>query len=352
MTKRYRSGGVSGSRHFPASVLQNMERSSVDFAEVQAFAAVVETGGFARAGERLGVSKSIVSRRVASLERRLGARLLVRGAKGATPTDIGSDYHRRVSVIFGDLEAAHEAVAAATAEIAGTIRVAASISFGVDHLAPALAIFLERHPRVDLELALDDRRVDLLTEPFDMAVRIGKLPDSSLIARKLAPVAAVPVASPAYLATRGTPQRPRDLSDHDLMVYTNTARSTEWHFRRGAAAESARVTGRIRANNGEALREMARAGLGVALLPTFIVAPAIADGSLVPLITDWAPEEVGVYAVMPPGRSMTARVRALVDFLAAHFGPVPTWDPCWAKRQEMVDASASAVDATAKPTSP
>ena len=310
-----------------------MERSSIDFLDAQAFATVVETGGFARAGERLGVSKSIVSRRVAHLEHCLGARLLIRGAKGTTPTDIGADYHQRLSAIFGDLEAAHEAVAAATSEIAGTIRIAAPISFGVEHVAPALAAFMQKHPRIDLELSLDDRRVDLLTEPFDLALRIGKLPDSSLIARKLAPVRGVPVASPAYLAAHGTPMRPSDLAGHDVMFYTNTAPTTEWKFRRGDVVESARVAGKIRANNGEALRELARAGLGIALLPTFIITHAIADGSLVPLMTDWSSEEVGLYAVMPPGRSMTARVRALVDFFASRFGPEPTWDPCWAARQ-------------------
>jgi DNA-binding transcriptional LysR family regulator len=313
-----------------------MERSSIDFLDAQAFAAVVETGGFARAGERLGLSKSIVSRRVASLEQRLGARLLVRSARGATATDIGADYHRRLAAIFGDLEAANEAVAAATSEIAGTIRIAASVSFGVEHVAPALAAFMQEHPRIDLELSLDDRRVDLLSESFDLALRIGKLPDSSLIARRLAPVRAVAVASPAYLAARGVPRQPGDLADHELMVYTNAAPSTELKFRRGQVVETARFGSRIRANNGEALREMARAGLGIVVLPTFIITRAIGDGSLVPVLADWSLEEVGLYAVMPPGRSMTARVRALIDFLANRFGPEPTWDPCWmaAKRGE------------------
>ena len=347
MAYRYSPGTVPGSHHFSTSVLRQMERSSVDFLDAQAFATVVETGGFARAGERLGVSKSIVSRRVANLEQRLGARLLIRGARGATPTDIGIDYHQRLAAIFGDLEAAHEAVAAATSEIAGTIRIAGPLSFGVEHLAPALAAFLQLHPRVDLELSLDDRRVDLLTEPFDVAVRIGKLPDSSLIARKLAPVRAVPVASPAYLAARGTPLRPSDLAGHDVMFYTNTAPTTEWRFRRGDVVESARVTGKIRANNGEALREMARAGLGIALLPTFIITHGMSDGSLVPLLMDWSPEEAGLNAVMPPGRSMTARVRAIVDFLAARFGPEPVWDPCWAarKRGERHPAAVAASEA-------
>jgi DNA-binding transcriptional LysR family regulator len=322
-------------------VLQKMEPTAVAFVDVQAFATVVETGGFARAGERLGVSKSIVSRRVANLERRLGARLLVRSARGATPTDIGSDYHRRLSTIFAELETAHEAVAQATSEIAGSIRLTASISFGVEYLAPALADFVKLHPRIELDLVLEDRTVDLIAEQFDLALRIGKLPDSSLIARKLAPVRSVAVASPSYVAARGRPTHPHDLAGHEVLFYTNAALTAEWRFRHSnAPGVRVGVTGKIRSNNGEALREMARAGLGIAVLPTFAASEAIGDGSLVVVLEDWSLAEVGLYAVMLPGRATTARIRALVDFLAARFGPEPAWDPCWiaARKADAADA--------------
>ena len=310
--------------------LQKIEPTAVAFVDVQAFAAVVETGGFARAGARLGVSKSIISRRVANLERQLGARLLVRGARGTSATDIGSDYHRRLVSIFAELETAHEAVASANSEIAGLVRLTASISFGIEYLAPALADFVKLHPRIDLDLVLEDRHLDLVAEQFDLALRIGKLPDSSLIARKLAPVRAMAMASPAYLEARGRPIHPRDLADHDILFYTNGAPTAEWRFRRSnAPSVRVGVTGKIRSNNGEALREMARAGLGIALLPTFAASQAIGDGSLVVVLDDWSVEEVGLYAVMLPGRVVTARIRALVDFLAARFGPEPAWDPCW-----------------------
>ncbi|PTQ10296.1 LysR family transcriptional regulator [Sphingomonas oleivorans] len=305
-----------------------MERSPIDLVDVLAFAWVVESGSFARAGDRLGVSKSIVSRRVARLEEKLGARLLTRSARGTEPTDIGSDYHRRLVAILGDLEAAHEAVAEATSEVAGTIRLTAPISFGVDHLSSVLAEFMTRHPRVELDVALEDRRVDLLAEHFDLAVRIGNLPDSSLIARKLAPVRAVMVASPAYLDARGRPSHPRELAKHDVLFYTNSNSTGEWRFRVDGRWERVRVAGRLRANNGDALREAARAGLGIALLPSFIASRGLIDGSLETVLGDCPLEEAGLYAIMPPGRATTARVRALVEHLARSFGPTPAWDPC------------------------
>ena len=306
-----------------------MERSPVDLADVLAFARVVETGSFARAAGRLGLSKSIVSRRVARLEEVLGARLLARTARGAQPTDIGADYYARVARIMGELEAAHEAVAAATHEVAGPIRLTAPLTFGVNYLAPALAEFMRLHPKVELDLMFEDRTVDLLGGGYDMAVRIGALPDSSLVARKLAPVRAAVIASPAYLDARGRPAHPRDLAGHDGLYYSNLGPSEEWRFRVGGRVERVRPVSRLRANNGEMLREAACAGLGLAVLPTFIVGAAIGAGKLEVVLPDFPLDEVGLYAVMPPGRATTARVRALVDFLATRFGPEPAWDPCW-----------------------
>lgn len=299
-----------------------------------AFVRVVEEGSFGRAAARLGISKSIVSRRLARLESRLGTQLLTRNAHGAIPTHIGTDYFRRLSAIFGEIEAANEAVGAATSEIAGEIRLTASLSFGIEHLAPVLAAFLQRHPKVALDLVLEDRRTDLLAEHFDLAIRIGALPDSSLIARRLAPIHAVAVASPAYLAARGRPAEPADLARHDVLLYSNAGPGTEWRFARGGKVQKCRVTSRVRVNNGDAIREMARTGLGIALLPTFIASKALADRSLEVILRDWTLGEYGLYAVMPPGRAGIARVRALVDHLAASFGPEPKWDPCWAAAKE------------------
>jgi DNA-binding transcriptional LysR family regulator len=301
-----------------------MERSSVDLLDVLAFVRVVETGAFSRAAERMGMAKSIVSRRVARLEEQLGARLLSRSAQGAQPTDVGQAYFERASNILAELEAAEEVVAEAVTQIAGPIRLSAPLSFGVQHLAPALAEFAGEHPKVDLDISFDDRSVDLVAGGYDLAVRIGSLKDSALIARRIAPVRKVGVASPAYLERRGRPEHPRDLAKHDILLYSNET----WRFRVGKSWEHVRGQPRLRADNGEMLRAAAVAGLGICVLPSFIAAPGFEAGALEPLLRDYPMEEGALHAVMP-SRATTARVRALVDFLAARFGPEPEWDPCW-----------------------
>jgi DNA-binding transcriptional LysR family regulator len=308
-------------------VLHHMERSSVDLLDVLAFVRVVETGAFSRAAERVGMSKSILSRRVARLESQLGARLLTRSAQGAQPTDVGQAYFERASNILAELDAAQEVVAEAVTQVAGTIRLSAPLSFGTQYLAPALAEFAETYPRVELDISFDDRTVDLIAGGFDLAVRIGSLADSSLIARRIAPVRKVAAASPAYLERRGRPEHPRDLAAHDILLYANE----QWRFRVGGRWEYVRGRPRLRADNGEMLRAAAVAGLGICILPSFIAAPAFEAGELEPLLRDYPLDEGSLHVVMPPGRAVTARVRALVDFIAARFGPEPGWDPCWMK---------------------
>jgi DNA-binding transcriptional LysR family regulator len=302
-----------------------MERSSVDLLDVLAFVRVVETGAFSRAAERMGMSKSILSRRVARLEEQLGARLLTRSAQGAQPTDVGQAYFERASHILAELEAAEEVVAQAVTQVAGPIRLSAPLSFGVEHLAPVLAEFALAHPRVELDISFEDRAVDLVAGGYDLAVRIGSLKDSSLVARRIAPVRKVPAASPDYLAQRGRPDHPRDLARHDILLYANE----QWRFRIGEKWEYVRGPVRLRADNGEMLRAAAEAGLGICILPSFIAAPAFQAGALEPLLRQYPLEEGALHAVMPPGRAVTARVRALVDFLVSRFGPEPSWDPCW-----------------------
>ncbi|MFN3945731.1 MAG: LysR family transcriptional regulator [Allosphingosinicella sp.] len=302
-----------------------MERSAVDLVDVLSFVRVVETGAFARAAERMGISKPVLSRRVARLEEQLGARLLTRTARGAQPTDIGEAYYARASAILADLEAAQEIVAEAVTQVAGPIRLSAPLSFGVAHLAPALADFAAAHPRVELDIEYEDRSVDLVGGGYDLAVRIGKLADSALIARRIAPVRKVLIASPAYLAARGRPEVPADLPGHDLLLYANE----QWRFRVGDGWEQVRVRPRLRADNGDMLLAAAVAGLGICILPSFIAAPAIEAGKVEVLLRRHPLEEVGLHVVMPPGRAATARVRALVDFLTDRFGPEPSWDPCW-----------------------
>jgi DNA-binding transcriptional LysR family regulator len=277
----------------------------------------------------MDISKSILSRRVARLEDQLGAKLLTRSAQGATPTDIGQAYYERASNILADLEAAQEIVADAVTQIAGPIRITAPLSFGTQHLAPALADFARMHPKVELDVSLNDRTVDLLAGGYDMAVRIGNLADSALVARKIAPVRGIVVASPNYLDERGRPKHPRELVDHDLLFYANIPTYEQWRFRVGDGWEHVKGRPRFRADNGEMLREAACAGLGIVALPSFIASNAIRSGGLEVILRDFPLEEIGLHLVMPPGRASTARIRALIDFLAARFGPEPSWDPCW-----------------------
>jgi len=302
-----------------------MEHSAPDLVDVLAFVRVAETGSFARAAERMGLSKPVLSRRVARLEERLGARLLTRSARGAQPTGVGQAYYERAAAILADLEAAQEVVAEAVTQIAGPIRLSAPLSFGISYLAPALAEFARLHPAVELDIEFEDRSVDLVGGGYDLGVRIGKLADSALIARRIAPVRKHVVASPAYLDTYGRPARPADLAGHAILLYGNE----QWRFRVGERWETVRVQARMRTNNGEMLRAAAQAGLGICMLPSFIAAPALGDGSIEVLLRDYPVDEGALHAVMPPGRAVTARVRALVDFLAARFGPEPAWDPCW-----------------------
>jgi DNA-binding transcriptional LysR family regulator len=303
---------------------------SPDLVDVLAFVRVVETGSFARAAERMGLSKPVLSRRVARLEERLGARLLTRTARGAQPTGVGQAYYERAAAILADLEAAQEVVAAAVTQVAGPIRLSAPLSFGISYLAPALADFAKLHPAVELDIEFEDRNVDLVGGGYDLAVRIGRLADSALVARRIAPVRKCVIASPAYLDARGRPERPADLAGHAILVYGNE----QWRFRVGERWEAPRIDVRMRTNNGEMLRAAAQAGLGLCMLPSFIAAPALEDGTAEVVLQDFPLEEGALHAVMPPGRAVTARVRALVDFLVERFGPEPSWDPCWMAGRE------------------
>ena len=307
-----------------------MPGSSPDLVDVLAFVRVVETGSFARAAERIGLSKPVLSRRVARLEERLGARLLTRTARGAQPTSVGQAYYERAAAILADLDAAREVVAEAVTQVAGPIRLSAPLSFGISYLAPALAEFAKLHPAVELDIEFEDRNVDLVGGGYDLAVRIGRLADSALVARRIAPVRKCVVASPAYLEAHGRPERPAELAGHDILVYGNE----QWRFRVGERWEAVRIDARLRTNNGEMLRAAAQAALGICMLPSFIAAPAIEDGSVEVILQGFALEEGALHAVMPPGRAVTARVRALVDFLVARFGPEPAWDPCWLAGRE------------------
>jgi len=295
--------------------------------DIESFVAVVEAGSFSAAAERLGAAKSAVSRRVSALEARLGVKLLNRTTRTLNLTDNGRAYFERAGRILADLAEAEQSVSDADCALRGRIRLAAPLSFGLQHLAPAINAFAAQHPEVQIDLDLNDRQVSLVEEGFDMAVRIGRLADSSLIARRLCLIRRAAVASPDYLARRGTPERPEDLVNHDGLRYTNIPRQHFWQFTATGGREfSPEVPDRLTANNGALLTEAAVDGLGVTVQPSFIVHRELADGRLRTILDTWPIPSEAMYAVFPPGRYQSRRVRELADFLAGRFGGAPYWD--------------------------
>jgi len=296
-----------------------MDRPAVDLSDVQAFFLVADTGSVVRAAERLGTSKSKVSRQVSRLEEAVNARLLTRNVRGAQLTDAGRLYYERAKAAMGQLEAAGEAVAASVSDIAGPIRLTGPLSFGVTHLADALSEFAQRYPRIEFDIGFSDKRIDLVREGFDIAIRIGKMQDSSLIGRKLGQVHAITVAAPAYLKRMGRPSTPDDLAHHHGLYYANANPTAIWSYVVNGRERSIKVPMRLRADNGDMLLKAAVAGLGVARLPTFIAAGAVQAGQVEALLTDYDFGQSEIHAVMPPALAGTARIRALVDFLALKF---------------------------------
>jgi DNA-binding transcriptional LysR family regulator len=297
------------------------------FADMQMFVRVVETGSISAAAERLEIAKSAVSRRLAELESRLGAQLLHRTTRRLNLTDSGRAYLERAQTILADLAEAEAAVSQAHTALKGRLRVALPLSFGLLHLAPLIESFMALHPDVEFDLDFNDRQIDLMQEGFDLAIRIANLPDSSLIARRLAPIRHVLSASPAYLAKHGTPIRPQDLKDHVCLAYSNLANPGVWHYRTpDGVAGSMQVPIKLKANNGDFLCQAALAGHGLILHPSFYLRDALRSGTLVPLLTDIIWPELNVYAVYPPTRHLSSRVRAFVDFLAQRLAGVPAWD--------------------------
>jgi len=297
------------------------------FEEMRTFVAVVETGGITGAAERLGIAKSAVSRRLADLEERLSVQLFRRTTRRMSLTDTGQDFYERCLRILADTDEAELAVSQAHATLRGRLRVAVPLSFGVGHLAPAMDAFLRAHPQVAFDLDLNDRQVDLLAEGFDLAVRIADLQDSSLIARRLAPIRHVVCASPAYLAEHGSPRSPGELATHACLVYANAPTPGLWQYRDAAGREGrVQVRARVQANNGECLRQAAEDGHGIVMEPSFILYQAIEAGRLVPILTDYRWPTLNAHAVYPRTRHLSQRVRSFVDFLAERFAGIPYWD--------------------------
>ncbi|MBM3488059.1 MAG: LysR family transcriptional regulator [Alphaproteobacteria bacterium] len=290
------------------------------------FARVVEAEGFSAAVERLGLSRGAVSKHILQLEDHLGVRLLNRTTRRVSLTEIGRTYYERCIRVLGEVEEADQIVARLYAEPRGTLRVNGPMSFGILHLGNAIADFLYAHPRLGVDLALDDRFVDVVEEGYDVAIRIARLADSSLIARRLAPARCVLVAAPRYLAAHGTPHHPGELARHRCLAYTYLASGNEWRLTGAGGAETVRISGPFAANNGDVIKAAALEGAGIALLPTFMVGPALRDGSLMRVLPGHELPTLSIFAVYPANRHVSAKVRVFIDFLVERFGPEPYWD--------------------------
>lgn len=295
---------------------------------LEVFAKVAAAGSFSAAARAMGMSQTMVTKHIAALETRLGAKLFHRTTRRLSITEARRSYLESSERILAEVEAADAAVAADRVEPRGLLRLNAPVSFGTRQIAPLLSEFAERHPLVTVELGLNDRRVDLAEEGWDIAIRIGNLSNSSLIARRIAPCRIVVCAAPSYLKARGTPLTVSSLAAHNCLGYTLSQRTPvdRWVF--GARADvGVQISGNLRANNGDALRAAALAGQGIIHQPTFIVADDLRAGRLVALTLDQPTIELGgIYAVFPPNRHPPAKVRAFIDFIASHFAPEPPWD--------------------------
>jgi DNA-binding transcriptional LysR family regulator len=293
--------------------------------EMSIFSRIVVAGSLSAAAKDLGLSPAVISRALASLEARLGVRLINRTTRRLRLTDEGASYFDACTRILAELEEANAAVSANSDEPQGTLRVALPASFGHQYIVPLIPVFGERYPKIRLALSLSDREINFLEEGFDLAVRIAELEDSSLAARKLAPNRRVICASPEYIKRHGQPTRPEEFVAHNWIL-TGFSQTLEYHDP-GGRPGTVRVTGRYACDNWSVLREWALAGLGIALKSTWDVRKQLEDGSLVALCSDYTfGNDIGIYAVYPHRRHLPAKVRAFVDFLAASFGPEPEWD--------------------------
>ncbi len=285
------------------------------------FVRVAEKGGFTAAAREMNLSKATVSKQIAELELRLGVQLFHRTTRRLALTEAGDRALARATRILEEAEALAEEASEAREQPQGRLRIAAPLTFGIEYLAQALPDFLSAYPDIKLDLSLDDRMIDLIGERFDAALRISALTDSSFLARRLAPVQLLVAAAPSYWRKHGRPKRPEDLSTHACFRYANMASGTTWNFNNAAGEEvQVRIDGPLCVNNGAAERPAMIAGLGVALLPDFMLWSAVEAGDLEIVLTDWTAPQLTLHLLTPHGRSQPRRLRAFSDFVHERYG--------------------------------
>jgi DNA-binding transcriptional LysR family regulator len=290
------------------------------------FVEVVKAESFSAAAEKIGLSRAQVSKSVMQLENHLGTRLLNRTTRRISLTETGQIYYEGCNVILSDIEEVDCIASEQTNEPRGTLTLSAPTSFSILHLNEAMSGFLKLYPQVRISMNLADRFIDVVSEGFDVVVRIAELEDSSLIARRIAPCKRIFCASSEYLEQHGTPRTAKDLETHQCLIYSNDAKPGSWVLHGPDGVESVKVKGPMVADNGDVLKSAAISGLGIALLPTFITGPDIRAGRLQQVLIDYCPPDISIYAVFPSRRYLSAKVRAFVDYLSEYFGDSPYWD--------------------------
>lgn len=293
-------------------------------ASLRAFVKVVETGSFAEAGRQLRLSRSTISKYVAELEQSLGVQLLIRTTRHARPTESGQMYFERALAVLSELDAADQAVTQAQSTPSGLLRINAPMSFGTLKLGPAIAEFMERYPEVKLHLVLSDDLLDPVQDGFDVTLRIAELESSSLIARRITPIERAVCASPNYLQRHGTPAHPRDLREHVALTYGFLLTGNQWKLTGADGDHWVQPSWSLCVNNAEVLRDAAIRGRGVALIPTFIAGDALEKGVLSTVLQDYRAPPLALYAIYPPTRHLSVKVRLFIDFLVERFGPEAT----------------------------
>lgn len=292
--------------------------AKLDIEALQTFIEVADAGGVSPAALRLGVSKSIVSRRLLRLETELGVQLLARTTRGAALTEAGAVFRDHAARACAEIDIARETILPA-GDLHGRLRVAVPVSFGLTHFAPVVAELARRHPKLHVQTCYSDRFVDLIAEGYDCAIRVGYLPDSNLIARRVGPIAGKLLASPDYIKAHGAPETPEQLGVHQALMQGTEA----WQFMDGDKVISMRPQGRFKADNGAALVAAATAGLGIAYLPDCLTHDEVAAGKLVPIMTRYPLPPAGAYVIRPPGQHPARKIRILTDLLIEHFGQSP-----------------------------
>ena len=290
------------------------------------FVRVVEAGSITKAAEQLNIAKSAVSRRLKELETRLGSQLISRTTRQSNLTQAGEQYYQKVHHILSEVDALNEETSGTPTRIEGTLKMTAPLSFGLMHLNDVIDEYANQHPELKFELDFSDRHTDLIEEGFELAIRIRELQDSSYQAKRLALIRYALCASPEYLERMGTPKTFDDLSEHEFLQYGMSKSSTIELIDEQGKKHQVVVNGKIKANNGDFLREMAVKGQGIAFLPTFITYRSLTSGELVPILQQYQLPTLNAYAVYPKNRFLSQRCRYLIDFIAERFGDNPYWD--------------------------